>query len=96
MAQKLDVRTHLAHKRTELAHERTILAYFRTATALILFGVAFLGFQEKSPFYLYGGGTSMVVGSLFIIVAIHRMVHHQREIKKIETFFKMKLHHKKK
>ena len=96
MAEKRDEIANLAHKRTELAHERTLLSYFRTSATLLLFGVAFLGFREKSPFYLYGGWVAIVLGILFIIVAIHRALHHQREIRKIERIFKMKLLHKKK
>lgn len=84
MAEK---RTKFAGTRTTMASERTMLAYFRTGTALILFGLAFLGFQEKSQWFVWTGWTAVGVGVFFLVVALWRTLRHQKEIKRIRRVF---------
>ena len=76
----MDEQTLLAHKRTELAHERTTLAYIRTAASLILFGIAFIGFEGQSRLFLYVGFTSLAFGFIFLFVAILSYRKHNKEI----------------
>jgi uncharacterized membrane protein YidH (DUF202 family) len=86
MPKKENVLEHLAQKRTELAQERTILAYLRTATALILFGIVFIGFQEQARILFYSGRIAIFLGIIFIVIALMRAWKHQREIQKIRAF----------
>jgi uncharacterized membrane protein YidH (DUF202 family) len=86
--------TCLARKRTELAQERTALAYFRTAASLALFGVAFLGFSGQSRFFRWVGIFSLIAGALFLLIALHRGMKHQKEINEFKEFFHLRNHKK--
>jgi len=71
--------TKLAEKRTFLAQVRTVLAYFRTAAALILFGLAFLGFREEGVIFWYGGWAALGVGLFFLTIAVVRGVRSKQK-----------------
>ncbi len=85
---KDDVQNYLAEKRTELAQERTVLAYFRTAASLFLFGIAFIGFQEQAKVLYYSGRVAIVLGIIFVIIALMRGWKHQIELLQIKERFK--------
>lgn len=80
MRPKETLETRLAQKRTELAQERTILSYFRTAASLILFGFAFIGFQQDSRFLFFTGLIAIVIGVIFLLAALYRGARHRKEI----------------
>lgn len=81
-------RTRLAEKRTELAYERTVLAYIRTGATAVLFGVAFLGFSEvRHDFFFYAGIFAVVLGVIFILLAVRSSIRHLDEINRIKSFF---------
>ena len=50
----------LALKRTQLARDRTILAMIRTSISLMLPGIAFIGFADKSEIFYPIGITSII------------------------------------
>jgi uncharacterized membrane protein YidH (DUF202 family) len=66
----------LALKRTQLARDRTILAMIRTSISLMLPGIAFIGFADKSKIFYPIGITSIITGIFFLILTIRFYIKH--------------------
>ena len=66
----------LALKRTQLA--RTILAMIRTSISLMLPGIAFIGFADKSEIFYPIGISSIIVGIFFLILTIRFYIKHTK------------------
>ncbi len=77
----------LAHIRTDLSRERTVLSYIRTATSLILFGIAFIGFQKQYHWFIYVGWASVLFGVLCLAVSVHRAMIHRKRHRWLKSLF---------
>ena len=66
----------LALKRTQLARDRTILAMIRTSISLMLPGIAFIGFADKSEIFYPIGIASIITGIFFLILTIRFFIKH--------------------
>tara|TARA_B100000029_G_scaffold399762_1_gene398541 strand:+ start:526 stop:768 length:243 start_codon:yes stop_codon:yes gene_type:complete len=69
-------KTKLALKRTQLARDRTILAMIRTSISLMLPGIAFIGFADKSKIFYPIGIASIITGIFFLILTIRFYIKH--------------------
>ena len=74
----------LAYKRTQLARDRTILAMIRTSISLMLPGIAFIGFAEKSEIFYPIGIASIIVGIFFLILTIRFYIKHTKGLSILE------------
>jgi len=77
----------LAHIRTDLSRERTVLSYIRTSTSLILFGIAFIGFQEQDLWFIYVGWGSVLFGFLCLLVSVERAMVHRKRHRWLKSLF---------